>query len=196
MELRQRRALVDPAMAQHVGADDRAERAVGEGQRVDRAGADRASALGAGALAGETVGVEPDRGAIRQRGGQAREQPAGAAAGIEQLPAARRRPPIRPHSSAKFACSAANHHIRSSIAVELVVFGAVQRISLRILARSEPDRRRQLRQHAGGAETVAGDLAGGAAVPAVIGGDRVDRGERLVMRRVIEHARRRPGNSS
>ena len=125
MELHQRRALVDAVMAQHVGAEDRAERGIGKGQGVDRSGADRAPALCRGASAGEGVGVEPDRCPCRVLGRDPRQEPAGAAAGIEQRLRRRRagRPAIQ-QQQVRVQRREPPHPVLGP--VELVVFGAVQ----------------------------------------------------------------------
>ncbi len=82
-ELAERPALRDGAVAEEIGAEDRGEGGVGERERVGRADADGTARLCPRCGAGIGIEVEPDRGRLRERAAQAREQPAGTAAGIE-----------------------------------------------------------------------------------------------------------------
>ena len=129
MELRQRRALVDTAVAQHIGAEDRAERAIGEGQRVDRAGAHRARAFRRGRARRRRRRRRARHRAVRiarRRAGRAARRSRNRHRGSA---ASRRAAAPAAASTASSRAGAANHHIRSSTRSSLSYSARSRRIS-------------------------------------------------------------------
>src|SRR5262249_10081006 len=90
VKLRKGSLLIDIAVAQHIGAEDRAKSSIAKGQGVDGSSAHWPRTLSGGAGAGSAVGVKADRHVVGKFHSQPRQQRAGAATGVEPRPAASR----------------------------------------------------------------------------------------------------------
>src|SRR5215469_15954734 len=88
-ELAQRVALIDAIVTQDVGAKDRSKGGIGEGQLVDRSGADRAGALGGGARAGQRIAVKAEQSCCGVPTSQLQQKATGAASRVQYGPAER-----------------------------------------------------------------------------------------------------------